>query len=81
MINGWKYLSLVLLGVVLGACAKQVLVSDARAQGGRPRYTVVGASATAGGYEEDLNKYAAEGWRYVGPISINNGSLLVFSRD
>ncbi len=81
MVNGWKYLSLVTVGILIGACAKQVLIPDAHAQGGHPKYMVVGQSAFASGYEEDLNKYAAEGWRFAGAIANGQGSHLILVKE
>ena len=47
---------------------------------GASRYTVVGASASAGGYEEDLNNYTQQGYRFVGPLPVGGASLLIFER-
>ena len=80
MKRGFTLLAAVCFGAGLGACVRGV-VSDARAQvAGQHQYKVVGASFGASGYEEDLNKMAAEGWHYVGAIPIQNQSHLVFER-
>ena len=82
MKKGITLAAAVCFGAAFGACVRSV-VSDARAQpaaGGALQYKVVGFSMSQGGYEEDLNKMAAEGWRFVGPIPIQGGSHLVFER-
>lgn len=76
MNNGWKSLALVLAGILLGACARQALVRDAAAQPSRG-YLVVGGSLTADGYRNDLNKYGAEGWRFVGAIPVHGAPAMI----
>jgi hypothetical protein len=70
MNKGMALVAAVCFGAALGACVRNV-VSDARAQSSGPRfeYIVVGGSMSTGGYEEDLNKMGAIGWRYVGSLS------------
>jgi hypothetical protein len=81
MKQGLTLLAAVCFGAGFGACVRGVVVNDAHAQAaGTRQYKVVGASFGAGGYEEDLNKMSAEGWRYVGAIPIQNQSHLVFER-
>ncbi|MBS1149980.1 MAG: hypothetical protein H6Q89_1678 [Myxococcaceae bacterium] len=83
MNKGITLVAAVCFGAAFGACVRNV-VSEARAQpvGQRLEYKVLGASMGGGGYEEDLNKMAAEGWRYNGPIPLGNAnSLLVFERS
>ncbi len=80
-----KLLAAVCFGAFLGACARNV-ISDARADGpvtaGRVEYKVLGASMGTSGYEEDLNKMSAEGWRYTGPLPTGAGNpALVFERS
>ncbi|MBK7863661.1 MAG: hypothetical protein IPJ65_34665 [Archangiaceae bacterium] len=82
--NKSTLVSVLCLGVAIGACAREAVraavPAAAHAQGGK-KYMVVGASMSAGGYEEDLNKYTAEGWRYVGPLPAGNANpALVFER-
>lgn len=83
--NGWAIVAAVCFGAFLGACARNV-ISDARADApvtaGRVEYKVVGASMGIGGYEEDLNKMAAEGWRYTGTLPFGQANpALVFERS
>jgi hypothetical protein len=82
MNKGITLAAAVCLGAFLGACVRNV-VSEARAQpvGGRLEYKIVGGSMSIGGYEEDLNKMAAEGWRFVGPLPVQGGSHLIFERQ
>lgn len=84
MKKGFSLLAAVCFGAVIGACARNV-VSDARAQpvtAGRVEYKVVGPSMGISGYEEDLNKMSAEGWRYTGPLPAGAGNpALVFERS
>ena len=83
MKKGITLVAAVCFGAAFGACVRNV-VSDASAQpvGGRFEYKVLGASMGAGGYEEDLNKMAAEGWRYSSALPLGNAnSLLVFERS
>ena len=83
MKKGLTLVAAVCFGAAFGACVRNV-VSDARAQpvGVRLEYKVVGASMGSSGYEEDLNKMAAEGWRLHSPLPLGNAnSLLVFERS
>lgn len=70
MNNGWKVLALVTLGILAGTYGQHLLMGQAQAEGAAPtvKYKVVGGSMSAGGYEEDLNKFTSQGWRYVGAI-------------
>lgn len=83
--NGWALLAAVCFGAFLGACARNV-IADANAQtgavtAGAVEYKVVGASMGIGGYEEDLNKMAAQGWRYTGTLPFGQANpALVFER-
>ncbi len=82
MRKGLTLVAALCFGAAFGACVRNV-VSDARAQpvGGRVEYKVVGGSMSAGGYEEDLNKFTAEGWRFVAPLPAGNGNAgLIFER-
>ena len=85
MKQGAWILGALFAGALFGACmrdvARDAILGQAHAQGGH-RYKVVGASMGGSGYEEDLNKAAADGWRYVGPIPQggDRSSLLVFER-
>ncbi len=82
MKKGITLAAAVCLGAFFGACVRNV-VGEARAQpvGGRLEYKIIGGSMTIGGYEEDLNKMAAEGWRFVGPLPVQGGSHLIFERQ
>jgi hypothetical protein len=81
MKDGWKSLALVLAGILLGACVKDLVSARAQAQGGGTRYLVIDGSLSADGYEKDLNEKAREGYRYVGAISHGNfPSKLVFEK-
>jgi hypothetical protein len=81
--NKSTLVSVLCIGIAIGACAREVVraaVPSTAAAAPAGRYTVVGPSMSIGGYEEDLNKYASEGWRYVGPLPVGNSSALVFER-
>ena len=81
MQNGWKSLALVLAGILLGACVKDLVSTRAHAEPGGRRYVVVDGSMGSDGYEKDLNEKAAEGWRYVGTIPFGSApSKLVFEK-
>jgi hypothetical protein len=82
--NKSTLISVLCIGIAIGACAREAVrvasPGTAQAAGGA-RYKVVGPSFAIGGYEEDLNKFSAEGWRYVGPLPTGNGNpALVFER-
>ena len=71
--------SILCIGIAVGACAREIIhtatPAAAFAQGGG-RFKVVRVGSTDE-IENVLNKYTAEGWRYVGPIL---GLALVFER-
>ena len=72
MKDGWKTLAMILFGVLLGACARHLVIAKAAAQTGHGYLVVVG-SATPDGYRNDLNKYGREGWRFVGTVPVGSG--------
>ena len=73
-----------LLGSGLQGVVGALLAPRAQAQSVQHQFKVVGGSYRAQGYEDDLNKYTAEGWRYVGSIpdtgKANAGGYLVFEK-
>jgi hypothetical protein len=81
MKDGWKSLALVLAGVLLGACVKDLVSSRANAAGGGGRYLVIDGSFSAEGYQNDMNDKAREGYRFVGAIPFGNtAGKLVFEK-
>lgn len=79
-------LVVLVVGAVLGACFRgavvDAVVGDAHAQ--QPathQYKIVGGSFTDDGYQQDLDKYGAAGWRLVAAVPNGNGpGKLVFER-
>ncbi len=73
-----------LIGSAFQGVLRDALAPRALAQSAPHQYKVVDASFRAEGYEEDLNKYTAEGWRYVGSIPASgrssSGGYLVFEK-
>jgi hypothetical protein len=73
------------IGIALGACARElahgVATSSAYAQQApRKAYKVLDPSRGSSGYEEDLNRYTASGWRFAFTLHSerDTGDLLVF---
>ncbi|MHB8872755.1 MAG: DUF4177 domain-containing protein [Myxococcaceae bacterium] len=83
MKRGFAIVVALFVGAFLGACFRDaVKVGDAHATAtGQRQYKVVGGSISTGGYEDDMNKMAAEGWHYVGAIPVTNGTApIIFER-
>ena len=83
MKRGFVVVVALFVGALFGACFRDVVKpGEAHATvAGQRQYKVVGGSVSTGGYEDDLNKMAAEGWHFAGTIaSPNANAALIFER-
>jgi hypothetical protein len=83
MKRGFSMLVVLFVGAMGGACVRgavDLVVRDAYAQPAH-QYKVVGGSMSDDGYQQDLDKYSAAGWRLVAAIPNGQGpGKLVFER-
>jgi hypothetical protein len=82
MRKGIVVVAALLVGSAFGAAARGVVGEAHASPSGRLEYKVVGPSVLTGGYEQDLNTLAAEGWHYAGSIPVVKfNSFIVLERS